>query len=58
MSYSVGKPPSKKNYLKNIELKIQNKEFRNDIKGLLKPSEDYNIEEAYKVSLERLFSKM
>jgi predicted nucleotidyltransferase component of viral defense system len=58
MSYSVGKPPSKKNYLKNIELKMQNKEFRNDIKGLLKPSEDYNIEEAYKVSLERLFSKM
>ncbi len=58
MSYSVGNIPSKKSYLKNLELKMLDKEFRNDIKGLLKPNEDYNIDDAYKESFELLFSKM
>jgi len=47
MISAVEKPPTAKEYLQNMELKMQNTEFLGDISLLLRPNELYNQVEAW-----------
>jgi len=49
MSFAVEKPPTAKEYLQNMELKMQNSEFLGDIFLLLQPDELYNQVDAWKL---------
>jgi len=49
MMSSVGKMPSKKEFLKNIEAKMKDPEFLNDVETLLKPGEIYNSDRAFEL---------
>jgi len=45
----VSKPPTKKQYLMNLEEKMQEKEFFDDTTSLLRTDESYDHEEAYDI---------
>lgn len=47
MDFSDGKPPSQKIFLRNMELKMDDKEFREDIYTILKPGVEYDNDKAY-----------
>jgi predicted nucleotidyltransferase component of viral defense system len=49
MNFAVEKPPTVKEYLQNMELKIQDDEFLGDTLMLLRPDELYNQVEAWGV---------
>jgi len=49
MNFTVEKPPTAKEYIQNIELKIQNTEFLGDIFLLLRPDELYNQVDAWEL---------
>jgi len=49
MSFAVEKPPTAKEYLQNMELKMQNAEFLGDIFFLLRPNELYNQVDAWRL---------
>ncbi|MCL2805651.1 MAG: nucleotidyl transferase AbiEii/AbiGii toxin family protein [Treponema sp.] len=52
MSFSVSKPPTIQEYLKNLELKMQDDEFLGDTNMLLRPCETYSPNEAYIMLIE------
>jgi predicted nucleotidyltransferase component of viral defense system len=47
MKFSVGKPPSRKLFHKNMEEKIRDPEFLGDTRALLRPDDKYNAESAW-----------
>ena len=47
MKFVVDNPPTQKQFLQNMEAKMQDDEFIGDIKGLIRPEEKYNDTEAY-----------
>ena len=47
MNFSVKKPPTKKQYIQNVEKKISDSEFTGDIKALIRPGENYESSEAW-----------
>jgi predicted nucleotidyltransferase component of viral defense system len=49
MNFSVEQPPSEKEYLQNMELKIQDEEFLGDTRMLLRPDEFYDPVEAWRM---------
>jgi predicted nucleotidyltransferase component of viral defense system len=49
MKFSVGKPPSQKQYVENMEAKMQDSEFLGDIKALIRPDEQYNQDAAFEI---------
>jgi len=42
MNFTVDKPPTIKEYLQNVESKIQDDEFLGDTRLLLRPGEQYD----------------
>ncbi|MEA2081489.1 MAG: nucleotidyl transferase AbiEii/AbiGii toxin family protein [Elusimicrobiota bacterium] len=58
MRYSVQKVPSKKEFLINIEAKMKEPEFLNDVKALLKPGEIYNSDTAFEIVKTKLIDEM
>jgi predicted nucleotidyltransferase component of viral defense system len=58
MKYSVKQPPSIKQFLANIEEKMTDIEFIQDIHIILKPGVDYNNETAWSLVNEKLISKI
>ena len=42
MKFTVSQPPSRKQYLRNMEEKILDDEFLGDTKALLRPDEKYD----------------
>lgn len=58
MEFSVGKAPSQKEFLGNMEAKMQNPEFIGDITGLLRPDEKYDHEQAYEYIKKELLEKI
>lgn len=58
MEFSVGKAPSQKEFLQNMELKLQDKYFTGDIVGLIRPDEVYDPHIAYEVVKKELLDKM
>ena len=58
MKFAVDQPPTQKIYLQNIEAKIQDDEFLGDITGLIRPTEKYNQQVAYKLVRIELLEKL
>jgi len=58
ISFSDGESPSQAVYLANMEEKLQEDVFLNDTQTLLRPSLDFNPQEAYKVVKKALIEKI
>jgi hypothetical protein len=58
MKHSVGKVPSQKEFINNMEIKIKHTEFLADIIALLRPDEQYNQEAAYELVKNELIEKL
>ncbi|MGI6573493.1 MAG: nucleotidyl transferase AbiEii/AbiGii toxin family protein [Fermentimonas sp.] len=48
MEFSVDKPPTRKQFMTNMEEKMQDEEFLSDIHSILKPEVEYQNEKAWK----------
>lgn len=53
----VNKPPTQKQFMTNMEEKMQDEEFLLDIRSILKPEVEYDNEIAWE-SLKKLFKKI
>jgi len=49
IAFSVKNPPTKKQYLSNMEEKIADPDFRGDIYGLLRPGIEFDQDAAYEL---------
>jgi hypothetical protein len=58
MEFSVGKAPSQKEFLMNMEEKLQDEYFIGDIMGLVRPTEQYDQNAAYELVRKELIEKM
>lgn len=58
MDANVDTPPSRKQYLNNLNEKMEDDEFLGDTESLLRPGERYNPEEAYSIVREQLLNKI
>ena len=58
ISFSVDNPPTQKEYLLNMEQKIEDDEFLGDITSLIRPDENYNPQAAWKLVRKELIEKL
>lgn len=58
INFSDGVNPSNKMFVANMEEKMQDNEFRNDIFTILRPEVEYNNDVAYQKINEKIISKM
>ena len=58
IAFVVDNPPTQKEYLQNMELKIQDSEFLDDINLLLRPDDNYNPLEAWELVKNQLIEKL
>jgi len=58
MAFSVDKPPSQKQFILNMEEKLENPDFQGDIYALLRPGIGYDQAEAYKIIKTELLEKI
>lgn len=58
IGFVVDKPPTQKEYLLNMEHKLQDDEFLGDTKMLLPPDENYNPQEAWELVRKELIEKL
>lgn len=58
MKHAVGKPPSVKEFQRNVELKMQDDDFLSDMNMLLRVGEHYDPQRAYEVVKARLFDRL
>ncbi|MFH1320746.1 MAG: hypothetical protein ABII90_08860 [Bacteroidota bacterium] len=57
MAFSVENPPSQKQFIRNMEQKIDDPDFEGDIYALLRPGIDYNPKHAYELIKSELIEK-
>jgi predicted nucleotidyltransferase component of viral defense system len=58
IGFSVAQPPTKKQFLLNMEEKLQDPEFIGDTALLLRPELQFDVKEAYGVVYEQLLSRL
>jgi predicted nucleotidyltransferase component of viral defense system len=58
MNFSVENPPSRKQFLRNIEEKMKDREFIGDTTALLRPAEKYDPQAAYELIKTELIEKI
>ena len=58
MALSVEKPPTQKQFLLNMEQKLDDPDFQGDIYGLLRPGVEYDQEKAYELIKSALLEKI
>lgn len=58
MNFAVEKPPTKREYFLNLELKMKDEEFLGDTKTLLRQSENYNPYEAFEIIKSKLLDHL
>jgi predicted nucleotidyltransferase component of viral defense system len=58
INFSDGVTPTQKMFLANMELKIQDEEFRNDIFTILRPQIDYDNDYAYNVIVSKIIENL
>lgn len=58
MEFVVDNPPSQKEFLQNMEIKMQDDEFLGDTELLLRPDEKFNPQEAYELVKSELIEKI
>ncbi|MDR0364288.1 MAG: nucleotidyl transferase AbiEii/AbiGii toxin family protein [Bacteroidales bacterium] len=54
MQHSVGKPPTQKQFLSNMEEKMRDEEFLQDIHFILKPGAEYNNDAAWELVRDKI----
>jgi len=57
MNVSVDNPPTQKQFLQNLELKMKDDEFLGDTNSLLRVNETYDCTKAYKLITTTLFNR-
>ncbi len=58
MAFSVDKPPTKKQFLLNLEQKLEDPDFEGDIYALLRPGVEYDQTKAYELIKTELIEKI
>lgn len=58
MIFSVGNTPTQKEFILNMEDKMQDSYFGGDITGLIRPDDKYDQKEAYRIVRQELIEKM
>jgi hypothetical protein len=58
MKSSVDQPPSQKQFILNMDEKMLDKEFTNDIHVILRPGIEYDNEKAYQLIKTELLEKI
>jgi hypothetical protein len=58
INFSVEKPPTQKEFILNMEAKMQDSEFLGDTIGLIRPAVSYNPIEAFELVRQRLIEKI
>ena len=58
MAFSVDKPPSQKQFLRNMEEKLKDPDFEGDMYALLRPGIEYNQAKAYELIKTELIEKI
>ena len=58
MEFSAGQPPTAKMFIANMDEKMKDKEFMNDIHVILRPGIEYNNERAYEMVRVELLEKI
>lgn len=58
MKFSVRNVPSQEEFIKNLELKLQDNYFRGDIVALIRPDEEYDHQTAYELVKKKLLTKI
>lgn len=58
MEFMVGKAPSYKQYVNNMEEKMHDEEFLGDMQSLIRPGIDFNPKEAYSLIFDTFIDKM
>lgn len=58
MNFVVGKPPTQKEFLLNMEQKMKSTQFSGDLEGLLSPNMQYNQGEAFEWLIEDLVTRL
>ena len=58
MSFVVKKPPTKKQFIQNLSLKMNNEEFLGDMGGLLRSGMKYDADKAFEVVMEKLIERL
>jgi len=58
MQFVVDTPPTLKQYLQNMELKLQDSEFLGDTAMLLRPDTEYNPQKAWELVKTTLIEKL
>lgn len=58
MAYSVDKPPTQKQFLRNMEEKLEDPDFSGDIYALLRPGIEYDQAKAYELVRTELIEKI
>ena len=58
MEFVVGKAPTYKQFVNNMQEKMADEEFINDVKSLLRPGIEFNAQEAYPLIYETFINKM
>lgn len=58
MDFSVSQSPTHKQFILNMESKMADPDFMEDMDSLIRPEEAYNIEEAYQVVKEKIIDRL
>ena len=58
IGFVTDNPPTKREYLQNMELKLKDEEFLGDIEMLLRPEEKYNPQEAWELVKREIVEKL
>jgi hypothetical protein len=57
MDFSVSQPPTYKQLILNMESKMTDPDFSEDMGGLIRPDEAYDIQEAYRMVREKIIDR-
>lgn len=58
MDFSVSQPPTCKQFILNMESKMTDPDFSEDMDSLMHPEETYDIREAYRIVKEKIIDKL
>jgi hypothetical protein len=58
MDFSVSQPPTYKQFILNMESKMTDPDFSEDMDSLMHPEETYDIQEAYRIVKEKIIDKL
>jgi len=58
MTFSVDNPPTKKQFLRNMEQKLEDPDFKGDTYALLRPGVEYDQNKAYELVKRKLIEKI